>query len=182
MLINGTQLIDASRNFTNVGTMSTGIITSTQVALSGYKNIVYQRPVWGVGSRVGGFRTTIPYGTSEVVGTVISNMYSAFTMTAAGTGATRRYRLFMAYTLYGATLAGSFKIRCVFLDGITPNVDFTLTSSLTTYVQDGYSNEQAVTTSSDAYFAVVANPQNFSASVPFNISIDYLEIQALDNY
>jgi hypothetical protein len=119
VLINGTQLIDASRNFTNVGTISSGIITSTQVALAGYKNIVYQRPVWGVGSRVGGFRTSIPYGTSEVVGTGISNLYSAFTMTAAGTGATRRYRLFVVYTLYGATLAGSFKIRCFFLDGIS---------------------------------------------------------------
>ena len=182
ILINGTQLIDASRNFTNVGTMSTGIITSTQVALAGYKNLVYRRPIWGVGSRVGGHRSSIPYGTSEVAGTAMSNLYSPFTMTTVATGATRRYRLFMAYTLYGASSSGTLKIRCFFLDGITPNIDFTFTSSLSSYVQDGYSNESAVTASSDAYFAVVANPQNFSQSAPFNISIDYLEIQALDNY
>ena len=183
VLINGTQLIDASRNFTNVGTMSTGIITSTQVALAGYKNIVFRRPVWGVGSRVGGFRVSIPYGVAEVASTGISNVYSPFTTITAGTGATRRYRFYIAYTLYGAyTSAGSFKIRCYFLDGISPNVDFTVTSALSSYVQDGYSNEQNVTTASDAYFAIVANPQNFSGSLPFNISIDYIELQALDNY
>ena len=183
VLINGTQLIDASRNFTNVGTMSTGIITSTQVALAGYKNIVYRRPIWGVGSRVGGHRSSLPYGITEAVGTTISNVYSPFTMTTVATGATRRYRMFMSYTLYGATLAGTFKVRCFFSDGITPNLDFTMAASaLTSNVQDGYSNESAVTTASDASFAVVANPSNFSASAPFNISIDYLEIQALDNY
>jgi hypothetical protein len=181
VLINGTQLIDASRNFTNVGTMSTGIITSTQVALVGYKNIVYKRPVWGVGSRVGGHRSTLQYGISEAVGTVISIVYSPFTMTTVATGATRRYRLFMAYTLYGATLGGSFKVRCYFSD--TSTVDFTMAASaLTSNVQDGYSNEQAVSSALDASFVVVANPQNFSASAPFSISIDYLEIQALDNY
>ena len=181
ILINGTQLIDASRNFTNVGTMSTGIITSTQVALAGYKNIVYQRPIWGVGSRVGGHRSSLPYGISEAVGTYMSNLYSPFTMTTVATGATRRYRLFMAYTLYGATLAGTFKVRCYFSD--TSTVDFTMAASaVTSFVQDGYSNEQAVSSALDASFVVVANPSNFSASGPFNISIDYLEIQALDNY
>jgi hypothetical protein len=181
VLINGTQLIDASRNFTNVGTMSTGIITSTQVALAGYKNVVYRRPIWGVGSRIGGHRSTMPYGISEVAGTVIANVYSPFTMTTVATGATRRYRLFMAYTLYGATLGGSFKVRCYFSDAST--IDFTMASSaVSSFVQDGYSNEQAVSSALDAYFAVVVNPSNFSASGPFNISIDYLEIQALDNY
>jgi hypothetical protein len=181
ILINGTQLIDATRNFTNVGTMSTGIITSTQVALAGYKNVVYRRPVWGVGSRIAGHRSTIPYGISEVAGTVISNVYSPFTMTTVATGATRRYRLFMAYTLYGATLGGSFKVRCYFSDAST--VDFTMAASaVTSFVQDGYSNEQAISSALDASFVVVANPSNFSASGPFNISIDYLEIQALDNY
>jgi len=183
VLINGTQLIDSNRNFTNVGTMSTGIITSTQVALAGYKNIVYRRPVWGVGSRVGGFRVSVPYGSSEVSSVGISNVYSPFTTITAGTGATRRYRFYVSYTLYGAyTSAGSFKIRCYFLDGISPNVDFTVTSVLSSYIQDGYSNEQNVTTSSDAYFTVVVNPQNYSQSLPFNISIDYIELQALDNY
>jgi len=181
VLINGTQLIDASRNFTNVGTMSTGIITSTQVALAGYKNVVYRRPIWGVGSRIAGHRSTISYGISEVVGTPIANVYSPFTMTTVATGATRRYRLFMAYTLYGATLGGSFKVRCYFSDAST--IDFTMASSaVTSLVQDGYSNEQNITSALDAYFAVVVNPSNFSASAPFNISIDYLEIQALDNY
>ena len=181
MLINGTQLIDASRNFTNVGTISSGIITSTQVALAGYKNIVYQRPIWGVGSRIAGHRSTISYGISEQPGTPIANVYSPFTMTTVATGATRRYRLFMAYTLYGATLGGSFKVRCYFSDAST--VDFTMaTSAVTSFVQDGYSNEQNITSVLDAYFGVVANPSSFSASSPFNISIDYLEIQALDNY
>ena len=181
VLINGTQLIDASRNFTNVGTMSTGIITSTQVALVGYKNVVYRRPIWGVGSRTAGHRSSLPYGISEQPGTLISNVYSPFTMTTVATGAIRRYRLFMAYTLYGATLAGSFKVRCYFSDAST--LDFTMaTSAVTSFVQDGYSNEQAVSSALDAYFAVVVNPSNFSASDPFNISIDYLEIQALDNY
>ena len=181
MLINGTQLIDASRNFTNVGTISSGIITSTQVALAGYKNIVYQRPIWGVGSRIAGHRSTISYGISEQPGTPIANVYSPFTMTTVATGATRRYRLFMAYTLYGATLGGSFKVRCYFSDAST--VDFTMaTSAVTSFVQDGYSNEQNITSVLDAYFGVVANPSSFSASAPFNISIDYLEIQALDNY
>jgi len=181
MLINGTQLIDASRNFTNVGTISSGIITSTQVALAGYKNIVYQRPIWGVGSRIAGHRSTISYGISEQPGTPIANVYSPFTMTTVATGATRRYRLFMAYTLYGATLGGSFKVRCYFSDA--SSVDFTMAASaLTSFVQDGYSNEQNITSVLDAYFGVVANPSSFSASAPFNISIDYLEIQALDNY
>jgi hypothetical protein len=181
MLINGTQLIDASRNFTNVGTISSGIITSTQVALAGYKNIVYQRPIWGVGSRIAGHRSTISYGISEQPGTPIANVYSPFTMTTVATGATRRYRLFMAYTLYGSTLGGSFKVRCYFSDA--SSVDFTMAASaVTSFVQDGYSNEQNITSILDAYFAVVANPSSFSASAPFNISIDYLEIQALDNY
>ena len=181
MLINGTQLIDASRNFTNVGTISSGIITSTQVALAGYKNIVYRRPVWGVGSRIGGHRSSIPYGVSEQPGTPIANVYSPFVMTTVATGATRRYRLFMNYTLYGSSLAGSFKVRCYFSDAST--VDFTMASAaVTSYSQDGYSNEQDVSSALDAYFTVVANPSVFSASVPFNISIDYLEIQALDNY
>jgi hypothetical protein len=181
MLINGTQLIDASRNFTNVGTISSGIITSTQVALAGYKNIVYQRPIWGVGSRIAGHRSTISYGISEQPGTPIANVYSPFTMTTVASGATRRYRLFMAYTLYGSTLGGSFKVRCYFSDA--SSVDFTMAASaVTSFVQDGYSNEQNITSILDAYFAVVANPSSFSASAPFNISIDYLEIQALDNY
>lgn len=182
MWINGTPMIDASRNFSNVGTMSTGIITSTQVALAGYKNVVYRRPVWGVGSRVGGHRSSIPYGISEAVGTPIANVYAPFTqMTTVATGATRRYRVFMAYTLYGATLSGSFKVRCYFSDAST--VDFTMAASaVTAFVQDGYSNEQAVSSALDAYFVMVANPSNFSASSPFNISIDYLELQALDNY
>jgi hypothetical protein len=181
VLINGTQLIDGLRNFTNVGTMSTGIITSTQVAMAGFKNIVYQRPVWGVGSRVGGHRSSVSYGISEQAGTPIANVYAPFTMTTAGAGATRRYRMFASYTLYGSTLAGSFKIRSYFSDGST--VDFTMAASaVTPWVQDGYSTEQAVTSALDAYFVVVVNPSNFSASAPFNISIDYLEIQALDNY
>lgn len=181
--INGTPMIDGLRNFSNVGTISSGIITSTQVALAGYKNIVYRRPVWGVGSRIGGHRSSIPYGISEQTGTPIANVYSPFTMMTVASGATRRYRLFMAYTLYGATLAGTFKVRCYSLDGISPNIDFTMSASaVTSYPQDGYSNEQNITSSSDAFFAVVVNPSNFSASAPFNISIDYLEIQALDNY
>lgn len=179
--INGTPIIDGSRNFTNVGTMSTGIITSTQVAMAGFKNIVYQRPVWGVGSRVGGHRSSLSYGISEQAGTPIANVYSPFTMITAGAGATRRYRMFASYTLYGSTLAGSFKVRCYFSDAST--VDFTMApSAVTPWVQDGYSNEQAVSSALDGYFVVVVNPSNFSSSAPFNISIDYLEIQALDNY
>ena len=180
VLINGTQLIDTNRNFTNVGTMSTGIITSTQVALAGYKNIVYRRPVWGVGSRIGGNRSSIPYGVSEVDGTPISNVYSPFTTITAAAGATRTYRLFMAYTLYGASLAGTFKVRCYFSD--STSVDFTLTSAVSTFPQDGYSSEVTVSSALSGYFVVRANPSSFSASAPFNISIDYLEIQALDNY
>jgi len=180
VLINGTQLIDASRNFTNVGTISSGIITSTQVALAGYKNIVYRRPVWGVGSRVGGFRTSIPYGISEVDGLTISNVYSPFTTITVATGATRRYRLFVVYTLYGATTYSTFKIRCYFSDAST--ADFTITSSSSTVYQDGYSDELNITSALNGYFVVRANPSNFSSSAAFNISIDYVEIQALDNY
>ena len=180
VLINGTQLIDTNRNFTNVGTMSTGIITSTQVALAGYKNIVYRRPVWGVGSRIGGNRSSMTYGAAEVDGTPISNVYSPFTTITAAAGATRTYRLFMAYTLYGASLAGTFKVRCYFSD--STSVDFTLTSAVSTFPQDGYSSEVTVSSALSGYFVVRANPSSFSASAPFNISIDYLEIQALDNY
>ena len=183
LLINGTQLIDVNRNFTNVGTISSGIITSTQVALAGYKNVVYMRKIWGVGSRVGGNRTSIPYGIAESEGAMIgSNVFSAFSMITAATGSTRTYRAFMSYTIYGATSYGSFKIRCYFTDATSVDFTFTAGSGSSGIYQDGYSNEVSVSSSLNGYFVVRANPSIFSASAPFNIEIDYIEIQALDNY
>lgn len=181
IILGGTPMVDINRNFSNVGTISSGIITSTQVALAGYKNIVYRRPIWGVGSRVTGFRTTIPYGASEVeASTALCNVYSPFTTITAATGATRTYRLYCVYTLYGATLGGTFKIRCYLTGGST--VDFTIQSNVTTFYQDAYSNEQTVSNSNNGYFIIRANPILFDSINPFNVSIEYLELQALDNY
>lgn len=181
IILGGVPMVDTNRNFSNVGTISSGIITSTQVALAGYKNIVYRRPIWGVGSRVTGFRTTIPYGASEAEGTLaLCNVYSPFTTITVATGANRSYRLYCVYTLYGATLAGSFKIRCYLTGG--SSVDFTIQSNVTTFYQDAYSNEQTISNSNDGYFTVRANPILFDSSNAFNVSIEYLELQALDNY
>lgn len=179
LLINGTQVIDPSRNFTNVGTMNTGIITSTQVALAGFKNIVHRRPIWGVGSRVAGFRTSIPYGISEIDGASMGNLNNPLVTVSVGSGANRTYRVYCVFTLYGAASASSFKIRCYL--GATP-IDFTVPATTSTYYQDAYSNEQTVTNTNDGYFVVRANPSLFSGENAFNIEIDYLELQTLDNY
>jgi hypothetical protein len=192
VLINGTQLIDASRNFTNVGTMSTGIITSTQVALAGFKNIVYRQPIWGVGGRVGGFRVSIPYGPAEVDSTLICNINIPFSKSSPATGASRRYRIFMTYILFpnfnGVGGSGTFKIRCSTASG---TYDFVITADPVTTVysnsvgtyQDSLSTELSISDSSNiGGFVLRVNPQNFSQSLPFNIEIDYLELQTLDNY
>ena len=192
VLINGTQLIDASRNFTNVGTMSTGIITSTQVALAGFKNIVYRQPIWGVGSRVGGFRVSIPYGISEVDSVFIANINIPFSKSSPATGASRRYRIFMTYILFpnfpGFGGSGIFKIRASTGAG---TYDFVMTADPVTTVytntvgtyQDSLSTELSINDSSDiGRFVVRVNPLNFSTTLPFNIEIDYLELQTLDNY
>ena len=141
---------------------------------------MYRRPLWGVGSRSISLRGTIPYGIVEADSTSMMTINSPFVTIGTATGATRAYRLFCVYTLFGETSYSTFKIRCYLNGGAT--VDFTIQSNATVYYQDEYSNEQAVSNSNDGYFVVRANPSLFSASAPFNIEIDYLELQALDNY
>lgn len=185
ILINGTQLIDTNRNFTNVGTMSTGVITSTQAALAGFTNIVYRQPLWGTGSRIGGFRVSIPYGISEVDSTTISYLNIPFNKSTAATGSVRRYRVFITYMLYPFyNGSASFKIRCYASGGGT--YDFVLTTdavTATNVYQDSVSGVLTITdTSANGQFVLRANPSNFSGSSPFNIEIDYLELQTIDQY
>jgi hypothetical protein len=168
-----------------------GKIRSSQLAMVGYTNIVHRRPIWGVGE----FAGAIYYSTTSA-STYIADLISTYTynplgaaLPAVATGATRSYRLY-AISSDNMQAGSGFQIRfnldgggtLLFTLGTTWGDAFSATI-------DKYSDSVTSTNTSHANSIsfIIPNGTTGKASgggtlSPVNVKIDYIELQAIDQY
>jgi hypothetical protein len=149
-----------------------GAITSSQIALVGFLNIITRRPIVTAAANA---TTTSAADSVSVLSS--GTLIKPFSDVAAGTGATRKYRLYAVWA--DNTTSTTFILK---LKNSTTSVSFTFSytglGNASSFIS-GFSDAQVISgpaITMDATDAVVA------AGTARTIYLNYLEIQALDQY
>jgi hypothetical protein len=153
-----------------------GAITSSQSALVGFLNIITRRPIVTAATNA---TPTATADSGSVIPVNTTLIIKPFSDVAAGTGATRKYRLYAVWADNSAAGATTFTLKVT--DGTT-SVSFTFTytslNNSSSFIS-GFSDVQVISGSAitmNATSAVVAG------GTARTISFNYIEIQALDQY
>jgi hypothetical protein len=162
-----------------------GKIRTSQLAMVGFTNIVNRRIFWGVGANSSNFSVSINTTTDTTVSLLGGLAYSPFqyAVPAVASGATRYFRL---YVIYGDNMTtGSWNIDFV-LSANSYTVTFSLPSTYggAGILRDAYSNTIADPSAnfySHGYINIRANITGKGVN-PVNIYINYIELQAIDQY
>ena len=164
-----------------------GKIRTSQLAMVGFTNIVHRRIFWGVGTNIGNFYTSITSATDVSIGILQTISYGPFVygVPAVATGATRYFRL---YVIYGDNMtAGTWNID--FVPGTSGStVSFVMSNTyggvdIPVQLRDGYSNTVSDPTNFNYHGQINIRANITGKGVnPVKICLNYLELQAIDQY
>jgi hypothetical protein len=168
-----------------------GKIRSSQLAMVGYTNIVHRRPIWGIGEFAGAIyysTTSSSTYTADLISTYTYNPLGA-ALPAVATGATRSYRLY-AIASDNMQAGSGFQIRFNLDGGGTLLFSFVTTwGDAFSATIDKYSDSVTSTNTAHANSIsfIIPNGTTGKASgggtlSPVNVKIDYIELQAIDQY
>ena len=159
-----------------------GAIRSSRLAMVGFTNIVNRRPIWGVG----GSATQAYFQTASTtdVSFFLVNQYGPFSyaVPAVGTGATRKYRLYVVYVDNFEGGSG-WNIDFVLTGGTTVSFNLPLTWGGLGWRRDAYSTN-TVNDPVNSNHGVINVRFNITGAVvnPAYVNIEYVELQAIDQY
>jgi hypothetical protein len=176
-----------------VGTVNAGAITSSQVALVGFKNIVNRQPLIGIGAFGAAMyfsTTSVSTYTTPLIGNIVYGPFSSsYGAGSVATGATRQYRMYAVWSDNIQATASSFQIIFNMANSTTITFSFGITNGDPANYRDGYSDTQTISNTNNAStisFSILngvtgkaTGGGNLSTA---NIRINYLELQAIDQY
>ena len=176
-----------------VGTVNAGVITSSQVALVGFKNIVNRQPLIGIGAFGAAMyfsTTSLTTYTTSLIGNIIYGPFSSsYGAGSVATGATRQYRMYAVWSDNIQATTSSFQIIFNMANSTTITFSFGITNGDPANYRDGYSDTQTISNTNNASTisfsilnGVTGKATGGTNLASANIRINYLELQAIDQY
>ena len=176
-----------------VGTVNAGAITSSQVALVGFKNIVNRQPLIGIGAFGAAMyfsTTSTSTYTTPLIGNIVYGPFSSsYGAGSVATGATRQYRMYAVWSDNIQATASSFQIIFNMANSTTITFSFGITNGDPANYRDGYSDTQTISNTNNASTISFSIPNGVTGKATggtnlstANIRINYLELQAIDQY